>query len=49
MVLAMGGQNQVQWTIEKDEMIARHILFQDEDRDTYVETLIACAIKVAQK
>jgi hypothetical protein len=29
----------LQWAIEKSEMRARHILFQDEDKDTYIEEL----------
>lgn len=30
-----------QWGIEKDEMTKRHIVFQDEDKDTYVQTILA--------
>jgi hypothetical protein len=30
----------MQWAIEKSEMIARHILFQDEDKETYIDMLI---------
>lgn len=29
-----------QWGIEKDEMTRRHIVFQDEDKDTYIRTLL---------
>jgi len=29
-----------QWGIEKDEMTRRHIVFQDEDKDTYIHTLL---------
>lgn len=29
-----------QWGIEKDEMVRRHIVFQDEDRDTYIESVL---------
>ena len=28
------------WAIDKNEMKARHILFQDEDKDTYTEKLL---------
>jgi len=28
------------WGIDKSAMTARHILFQDEDKDTYVRTMI---------
>ena len=31
----------LQWAIEKAEMEARHILFQDEDKDTYIEALLS--------
>lgn len=31
---------QRQWGINKSEMLARHIVFQDEDRDSYVDTMI---------
>jgi len=34
----------LQWAVEKDEMLARHILFQQEDKDTYVETLLSKAL-----
>ena len=30
-----------QWTVDKAAMEARHILFQDEDKDTYVEALLS--------
>lgn len=29
-----------QWGIEKPEMTKRHILFQDEDRDSYIGALL---------
>ncbi|MBI4528428.1 MAG: DEAD/DEAH box helicase family protein [Deltaproteobacteria bacterium] len=29
-----------QWGIEKPEMLKRHILFQDEDKDTYIGTML---------
>jgi hypothetical protein len=29
------------WAIEKEDMEAKHILFQDEDKDTYVGTLLS--------
>ncbi|GEM82200.1 DEAD/DEAH box helicase family protein [Meiothermus hypogaeus] len=29
-----------QWGIDKNEMTKRHILFQDEDKDTYIETVL---------
>ncbi len=29
-----------QWGIKKDEMARRHIVFQDEDKDTYIRTLL---------
>lgn len=29
------------WRIDKAEMQKRHIVFQGEDRDTYVESLLA--------
>jgi hypothetical protein len=28
------------WKIEKDEMLKRHILFQEEDRDPYVRSML---------
>jgi len=31
----------LQWAIDKADMAARHILFQDEDKDTYIEALIS--------
>ena len=30
-----------QWAVEKADMEARHILFQDEDKDTYIEALLS--------
>ena len=30
----------LQWAIDKADMEARHILFQDEDKDTYIEELL---------
>lgn len=32
------------WSIDKEDMEAKHILFQDEDKDTYVETLLSKSI-----
>jgi hypothetical protein len=29
-----------QWGIEKPEMTKRHILFQDEDKDTYIAVML---------
>jgi hypothetical protein len=29
-----------QWGLEKAEMVKRHILFQEEDKDTYIRTLL---------
>ena len=28
----------LQWAVDKVAMTARHILFQDEDKDTYIQT-----------
>lgn len=33
-----------QWSIDKAEMSRRHILFQGEDRDTYIGTLLRRAV-----
>lgn len=33
-----------QWGIEKDEMVKRHILFQDEDRATYVSAILGKSV-----
>jgi hypothetical protein len=30
------------WKMEKDEMLKRHILFQEEDKDTYVRSILDC-------
>jgi hypothetical protein len=30
-----------QWGIEKRDMVKRHILFQDEDTDTYIGAMLA--------
>jgi len=30
---------QQQWGISKDEMLRRHIVFQDENRNIYIKTL----------
>jgi hypothetical protein len=37
----------LQWAIEKSDMDARHILFQDEDKDTYVEMLLSKSLSPA--
>lgn len=37
----------LQWSIEKDDMNARHILFQDEDKDTYIESLLSQSLAAA--
>jgi len=29
-----------QWGIEKPEMTKRHIVFQDEDRDSYIQSVL---------
>jgi hypothetical protein len=31
----------LQWAVEKDDMLARHILFQEEDKDSYIEELLS--------
>ena len=31
----------MQWGMEKAEMLKRHILFQEEDKDTYVAAMLA--------
>lgn len=33
-----------QWGIEKDEMAKRHIVFQDEDRDSYISAVLQAAV-----
>ena len=33
-----------QWAVDKAAMEARHILFQDEDKDTYIEALLTKAL-----
>ena len=30
-----------QWRMEKPEMVKRHILFQDEDHDSYIGALLS--------
>lgn len=32
---------QRQWGVEKTEMSKRHILFQDEDKETYVPAMLS--------
>jgi len=32
---------QMKWSIDKEEMGRRHIVFQNEDRDTYIETIFS--------
>jgi len=32
------------WRLEKPEMQQRNILFQEEDRDVYVRTMLNCAM-----
>ena len=36
---------ELHWAVEKDDMLARHILFQQEDKDTYIETLLFKALE----
>ncbi|GAB4483020.1 MAG: hypothetical protein OHK006_02820 [Thermodesulfovibrionales bacterium] len=33
-----------QWGIEKTEMVKRHIVFQDEDKDSYIGAILQCAV-----
>jgi len=39
---------QLQWAIDKAQMNARHILFQEEDKDTYIETLLSMSLSKAK-
>ena len=34
---------QLLWNLDKDQMQRRHILFQEEDRDSYVRSILATA------
>ena len=36
----------LQWAVNKADMTARHILFQDEDKDTYIESLLSAALSI---
>ena len=38
----------LQWAVDKADMVARHILFQDEDKDTYLESLLSTALSAEQ-
>ena len=38
----------LQWAVDKADMVARHILFQDEDKDTYIESLLSTALSTEQ-
>ena len=38
----------LQWAVEKAEIEARHILFQDEDKHSYIETMLAKALAAEQ-
>ncbi|MEQ1908037.1 MAG: DEAD/DEAH box helicase family protein [Vicinamibacterales bacterium] len=38
----------LQWAVDKADMEARHILFQDEDKDSYIEALLTKALAAAQ-
>ena len=31
---------QLHWSLDKNQMVARHVLFQDEDKDTYVRAML---------
>lgn len=33
------------WEMDKSEMEARHILFQEEDKDTYVRAMLECIME----
>ena len=35
------------WAIDKNDMKGRHILFQDEDKDTYIEELLSKSLAAA--
>ncbi|QQS45061.1 MAG: DEAD/DEAH box helicase family protein [Acidobacteriota bacterium] len=35
----------IQWGIDKGEMIAKHILFQEEDKDIYIRTMLETILK----
>ena len=36
------------WAVDKADMTARHILFQDEDKDTYIQALLSKALATEQ-
>ena len=38
----------LQWAVDKAAMTARHILFQDEDRNTYIQALLSKALATKQ-
>jgi hypothetical protein len=35
------------WAFDKNDMKGRHILFQDEDKDNYIEELLSKSLAVA--
>ena len=37
-----------QWAVDKADMTTRHILFQDEDRNTYIQALLSKALSTKQ-
>jgi Type III restriction enzyme, res subunit len=37
------------WAMEKSAMVARHILFQEEDKETYIQALLSKAIELGHK
>ena len=38
----------LQWDVDKADMTARHILFQDEDKDTYIQAMLSKALATKQ-
>ena len=36
------------WAVDKADMTTRHILFQDEDRNTYIQALLSKALATKQ-